>query len=58
MEARASSKANLPVLTAGSGGAAERFAHRMRGRHPAAVFFAAQRYFIQGLGALGSTTQK
>ena len=41
MEARAISKAHLPVLTAASGGAAERFAHRMRGRHPAAVFFAA-----------------
>lgn len=40
MEARASSKSDLPVLTA-RGGMAERFAARMRGRHPAAVFFAA-----------------
>jgi ABC-type glycerol-3-phosphate transport system permease component len=25
---------------------------------PLILFFAAQRYFIQGLGSLGSTTQK
>ena len=31
----------LPVLAARPGGPAERFAARLRGRHPAAVFFAA-----------------
>ena len=31
----------VPVLGAAAGGPAERFADRMRGRHPAAVFFAA-----------------
>ena len=31
----------VPVLDARRGGPAERFASRMRGRHPAAVFFAA-----------------
>ena len=31
----------LPVLEARRGGPAERFAGRLRGRHPAAVFFAA-----------------
>ena len=31
----------LPVLDASPGGPAERFAGRLRGRHPAAVFFAA-----------------
>ena len=41
MEARASSKADLPVLAARAAAMAERFAARMRGRHPAAVFFAA-----------------
>jgi membrane-associated phospholipid phosphatase len=51
MEARTSSGTNgrvrdidrwgLPVLEARRGGPAERFAGRLRGRHPAAVFFAA-----------------
>src|ERR687897_1838617 len=31
----------VPVLGARAGGPAERFAVRLRGRHPAAVFFAA-----------------
>jgi hypothetical protein len=31
----------IPVLDARRGGPAERLAGRMRGRHPAAVFFAA-----------------
>src|SRR5215213_397433 len=51
MEARARSTSNgrmrnddreaVPVLDARPGGPAERFAGRLRGRHPAAVFFAA-----------------
>jgi membrane-associated phospholipid phosphatase len=51
MEARARSTSNgraghgdpwsVPVLEARSGGPAERLAGRLRGRHPAAVFFAA-----------------
>jgi len=51
MEARARSTSNgrirnddrgaVPVLDARPGGSAERFAGRLRGRHPAAVFFAA-----------------
>ena len=46
MEARARFTSNgrvqpVPVLDARIGGPAERFAGRLRGRHPAAVFFAA-----------------
>jgi undecaprenyl-diphosphatase len=44
MEARPPSRPGdrpLPVLGAAAGGPAERFAARMRGQHPAAVFFAA-----------------
>jgi len=42
MEARSNPGArDLPVLEARRNGAAERFANRFRGRHPAAVFFAA-----------------
>jgi membrane-associated phospholipid phosphatase len=42
MEARTKPGArDLPVLEARRNGAAERFANRFRGRHPAAVFFAA-----------------
>ena len=39
----------VPVLGARGGGPAERFADRLRGRHPAAVFFAA---LLTGLAAL------
>lgn len=60
MEARTSSVTNrrireddrwaLPVLEARRGGPAERFAGRLRGRHPAAVFFAA---VLAGFAILG-----
>ncbi len=39
----------VPVLDARPGGAAERFAGRLRGRHPAAVFFAAMFAGLAGL---------
>ena len=39
----------VPVLGARSGGPAERFADRLRGRHPAAVFLAA---LLTGLATL------
>jgi undecaprenyl-diphosphatase len=52
MEARTYSGSKhrvVPVLGARGGGAAERFADRLRGRHPAAVFFAA---LLTGFAAL------
>lgn len=52
MEARTYSRSMhraVPVLGARDGGPAERFADRLRGRHPAAVFFAA---LLTGFAAL------
>src|SRR5918994_4592325 len=56
MEARADSWSRhrvVPVLGAHRGGPAERFADRLRGRHPTAVFFAA---LLTGFAALALTS--